>query len=108
MLYTGLGLGVLALSLLPSFALGITYSTYAADSGIARGQGNGRDASGNPTVSYEHGEFQWALQLLFEKTGNQTYFDYIQAGVDQIVDENGHVGANYKCVCVCLRPRWRY
>ncbi|KAI0314177.1 Six-hairpin glycosidase [Amylostereum chailletii] len=94
-------IALLALSSLPQ-VLSITYSTYAADSGIARGQGNGLSA-GAPTVSYEHGEFQWALRLLFERTGNRTYFDYIKAGVDNIVDANGHVGANYVWVALRLR-----
>lgn len=73
----------------------ITYSTYAADSAISRGQGNGLSA-GVPIVSYEHGEFQWALRLLYERTGNQSYFDYIQAGVDRNVADNGTVGGGYK------------
>jgi hypothetical protein len=79
-----------------------TYSVWAADSAISRGQGNGLDSSGNPVVSYEHGEFQWALRLLFEKTGNKTYFDYIKTGVDNIVFENGTVHGSYTSVPVIL------
>ena len=75
-----------------------TYSVWAADSAISRGQGNGLDSSGNPIVSYEHGEFQWALRLLFEKTGNETYFDYIKTGVDNIVFDNGTVHGSYTLV----------
>lgn len=37
-----------------------SYAVWAADSGIARGQGNGL-AAGVPIVSYEHGEFQVRL-----------------------------------------------
>ncbi|KAJ7040701.1 Six-hairpin glycosidase [Mycena alexandri] len=73
-----------------------SYAVWAADSAIVRGQGNGLDSAGlNPVVSYEHGEFQWALRLLYELTGNQTYFNYIQAGVDNIVFPNGTVHGSY-------------
>ncbi|KAJ6611182.1 glycoside hydrolase family 105 protein [Mycena sp. CBHHK59/15] len=72
-----------------------SYAVWAADSAIARGQGNGLDSSGNSIVSYEHGEFQWGLRLLYELTGNKTYFDYMQAGVDNIVFPNGTVHGSY-------------
>jgi unsaturated rhamnogalacturonyl hydrolase len=35
-----------------------SYAVWAADSAIARGQGNGLDSAGKAIVSYEHGEFQ--------------------------------------------------
>lgn len=73
-----------------------SYAIWAADSAITRGQGNGRDANGNPLVSYEHGELQWALRLLYERTGNQTYYDYIKTGVDNVVNSNGSVGGGYR------------
>ncbi|KAJ7319039.1 Six-hairpin glycosidase [Mycena albidolilacea] len=75
-----------------------SYAVWAADSGIARGQGNGLLANGSATVSYEHGEFQWGLRLLYELTGNKTYFDYIQAGVDNIVFPNGTIHGDYEWV----------
>lgn len=75
-----------------------SYALWAADSAIARGQGNGLDSSGKPLVSYEHGELQGALRLLFERTGNETYYDYIKAGVDHIIDSNGKVGGGYRYV----------
>ncbi len=73
-----------------------SYAVWAADSAIKRGQGNGLDSSGKASVSYEHGELQWGLRLLFEKTGNQTYYDYIQRGAENIVFPNGTVHGNYK------------
>ncbi|TFK90641.1 glycoside hydrolase family 105 protein [Polyporus arcularius HHB13444] len=76
-------------------ALPASYAIWAADSAISRGQGNGLNASGAPLVSYEHGELQWALRLLYEKTGNKTYFDYIQQGVDRVVTSNGTVIGGY-------------
>lgn len=82
----------------PAFARPQSYAVWAADSAIARGQGNGLDSSGKPIVSYEHGELQWGLRQLFERTGNQTYFDYIQRGVDNIVFNNGTVHGSYTCV----------
>jgi unsaturated rhamnogalacturonyl hydrolase len=73
-----------------------SYAVWAADSAIARGQGNGLDSNGNPIVSYEHGEFQWGLRQLYERTGNKTYFNYIQLGIDNIVFPNGTVHGQYK------------
>lgn len=74
-----------------------SYAVWAADSGIARGQGNGL-VNGTPTVSYEHGEFQWALRLLYEATGNRSYFEYIKAGADTILSANGKTIGGYKRV----------
>lgn len=73
-----------------------SYAIWAADSGIARGQGNGLDPNGNAIVAYEHGEFQWSLRQLYELTGNRSYFDYIQRGVDNIVFNNGTVHGGYR------------
>lgn len=84
----------LAISSLP-LALGTTYSTYAANSAIARGQGNGLRSNGTPTASYEHGEFQSGLKLLYERTGNRSYYEYIVEAVDRLVSENGTVGGDY-------------
>lgn len=74
----------------------LSYAIWAANSAIARGQGNGLDSSGKPLVSYEHGELQWALRLLFERTKNQTYYDYIKKGVDNVVSDDGSVGGGYR------------
>ncbi|TFK70223.1 glycoside hydrolase family 105 protein [Pluteus cervinus] len=81
-----------------------SYAIWAADSAIARRQGNGLDANGNAIVSYEHGEFQLGLRQLFERTGNQTYFDYIRAGVDNIVYNNGTVHGAYSVSEYVLDP----
>ncbi|KAF7377615.1 Cell wall glycosyl hydrolase [Mycena sanguinolenta] len=92
------------LALLPiSEARPASYAVWAADSGIARGQGNGL-ANGLPTVSYEHGEFQWGLRLLYELTGNKTYFNYIQAGVDNIVFPNGTIHGDYNFTAFSQDP----
>ncbi|KAG5652545.1 hypothetical protein H0H81_004606 [Sphagnurus paluster] len=72
-----------------------SYAVWAADSAIARSQGNGLDANGKALVSYEHGEFQWGLRQLFELTGNRTYYDYVVKGVDNIVFDNGTVHGSY-------------
>jgi len=87
-----------------AFARPQSYAVWAADSAIARGQGNGLDASGRAIVSYEHGELQWGLRQLFERTGNQTYFDYIQRGVDNIVFDNGTVHGRYTVTDFVLDP----
>lgn len=72
-----------------------SYAIWAANSAIARGQGNGLDSNGKPTVSYEHGELQWGLRLLYETTGNKSYFNYIVQGASQIVDSKGNIGGGY-------------
>ncbi|KAJ7319046.1 Six-hairpin glycosidase [Mycena albidolilacea] len=87
---------LLSLAILPAIeARPQSYAVWAADSAIARGQGNGLGSNGAPVNSYEHGEFQWGLRLLYEQTGNKTYFNYIQAGVDKIVSSNGTIGGGY-------------
>ena len=86
---------LLTATLVP-FVRATTYSTYAASSIMSRGQGNGLSATGSPVVSYEHGEFQWALRLLYEKTGNASYYQYIKAGVDRVIGSDGSVGGGYK------------
>lgn len=78
-----------------------SYAVWAADSAISRAQGNGLDATGSPLVSYEHGEFQWGLIQLYEKTNNRTYFNYIQEGIDNIVYDNGTVHGSYAYVYLC-------
>ncbi|KAH0579015.1 hypothetical protein H2248_003183 [Termitomyces sp. 'cryptogamus'] len=79
-------------------------AVWAADSAIARGQGNGLTSSGTPTVSYEHGELQTGLRRLYDLTGNQTYFNYIVEGVGKIVDNNGNVGGDYSFDAFSLDP----
>lgn len=66
----------------------------AADSAISRAQGNGI-VSGAAAANYEHGEFQWALRLLYERTGNTTYYDYIKTAVDKVISSTGTVIAGY-------------
>jgi len=82
-----------------------SYAVWAADSAISRNQGNGLDSGGNAVVSYEHGEFQWGLRQLFDKTGNMTYFNYIKEGIDNIVFPNGTVHGSYRCV---TQSRWHF
>ncbi|KAK0444242.1 glycoside hydrolase family 105 protein [Desarmillaria tabescens] len=72
-----------------------SYAVWAADSALARGQGNGLDSDGETKVSYEHGELQWGLRLLYETTGNESYFDYIVEGASQIVDSEGNIDGDY-------------
>ncbi|KAF5317947.1 hypothetical protein D9619_012056 [Psilocybe cf. subviscida] len=94
----------LSLSVKATLARPKSYAVWAADSAMARGQGNGLDAKGNAIVSYEHGEFQWGLRLLFEKTGNQTYLNYIQKGIDNVVFPNGTVHGSYTLTDYVLDP----
>jgi rhamnogalacturonyl hydrolase YesR len=91
----------LLLPALSALARPSSYAQWAADSGIARGQGNGL-TSGSPKVNYEHGEFWFALQRLYERSGNATYYNYIKSGVDQVVSSAGVVGGGYKYVAHSL------
>ncbi|KNZ75876.1 Unsaturated rhamnogalacturonyl hydrolase yteR [Termitomyces sp. J132] len=68
------------------------------------GQGMGLGDYSEPTVSYEHGEFQTVLKRLYDLTGNQTYFDYIVQGIDHIIDDDGNVGADYSFDAFSLDP----
>ncbi|KAF7377614.1 Cell wall glycosyl hydrolase [Mycena sanguinolenta] len=107
------------LSLLPILALipiaearPESYAVWAADSAIARGQGNGL-SNGVPLDSYDDGEFQWALRLLYERTGNTTYFNWIETGADNIVSPNGTIGGGYNFTAFIqdylrLGPTWIY
>ncbi|KAF8201188.1 glycoside hydrolase family 105 protein [Mycena galopus ATCC 62051] len=95
-------LSLLALVLV-SDARPASYAVWAADSAIARAQGNGLQ-NGVPLVNYPDGEFQWALRLLYEITGNKTYFNYIQAGVDNIVFPNGTVHGDYNFTAFSQDP----
>ncbi|VDC06931.1 unnamed protein product [Peniophora sp. CBMAI 1063] len=79
------------------------WSTYAANSAISRGQGNGLK-DGVPLVDYPDGVFQWALRLLYERDGNASYFDYIVEGVDNVVFANGSVGGGYNVTDYTLDP----
>ncbi|KAF8652898.1 hypothetical protein AX16_004086 [Volvariella volvacea WC 439] len=81
-----------------------SYAVWAADSAIARKQGNGLNSSGKGDVSYEHGELQWGLRLLYEKTGNRTYYDYILAAANNIVRDNGTIHDNYALADYSLDP----
>ncbi|KAG7095198.1 hypothetical protein E1B28_005974 [Marasmius oreades] len=81
-----------------------SYAVWAADSAIARKQGNGLTAQGAAIISYEHGELQWGLRLLFERTGNRTYFDYIQSGVDNVVTADGTPHGSYTLTDYVLDP----
>ncbi|KZW02459.1 glycosyl hydrolase [Exidia glandulosa HHB12029] len=71
------------------------FSTWMADSVIARGQGHGLSTSGTPQVSYEHGTFHSALRQLVNVTGNATYAQWIQSGIDNVLNSDGTVGATY-------------
>lgn len=82
-----------------------SYAVWAANSAIKRGQGNGLDSTGGASVSYEHGELQWGLRLLYEKTGNRTYYDYILAGANRIVSDAGVIQGGYRFIIPCPYTR---
>ncbi|GLB41009.1 putative glycosyl hydrolase family 88 [Lyophyllum shimeji] len=81
-----------------------SYAVWAADSATKRGQGNGLSSSGQPSVSYEHGELQWGLRQLYERTGNKTYYNYIVSGANNIVYDNGTVHGGYTISDYSLDP----
>ncbi|KAF9465919.1 glycoside hydrolase family 105 protein [Collybia nuda] len=81
-----------------------SYAVWAADSAIKRGQGNGLSSAGTPSASYEHGELQWGLRQLYERTGNKTYYDYIVTGASRIVTDAGVVQGGYKLADYSLDP----
>ncbi|KAJ3788714.1 glycoside hydrolase family 105 protein [Lentinula aff. detonsa] len=80
-----------------------SYAAWAANSAIARGQGNGL-SNGVPLVAYDDGEFQWALRLLYERDGNESYLDYVTTGANNIVFDNGTVHGSYDVTDYVLDP----
>ncbi|KAF9269864.1 glycoside hydrolase family 105 protein [Marasmius fiardii PR-910] len=72
-----------------------SYAQWAADSAIARGQSTGLDSSGEPKVIYEDGEFQLGLRRLFEKTGDEKYYDHLLNASNTIVASNGSLPSSY-------------
>jgi len=56
---------------------------------IARHTLLGITADGAPFTTYEHGVFERALEMVFNNTGNTTYFDYLKTGVDNLISDNG-------------------
>ncbi|KII85967.1 glycoside hydrolase family 105 protein [Plicaturopsis crispa FD-325 SS-3] len=103
---TLLTLTLLSLCTSPAFAGAPngSYAIWAADSAISRGQGNGLSSAGVPSVSYEHGELWWGLQQLYARGGNATYHEYIEAGVANIVFDNGTVHGGYNASAFALDP----
>ena len=73
-----------------------SYAAWAANSAIARGQGNGLGTNGLPVAAYDHGEFQVGLELLYAKTGDETYYNYIKTAVDNVLNADGTIKAKYK------------
>lgn len=67
------------------------YSTWMADSVITRKTPLGKDTSGNILVTYEHGVFERALEMVYNKTGNVTYYNYLKAGVDNVLGSTGTI-----------------
>ena len=64
-------------------------SEQVASSAMVRGQAN------SATISYEYGTFQRALYALYTKTGNATYYNYIQSATDKIVSSSGAISGGY-------------
>lgn len=77
-------------SLLAAVALAAQpYSTWFADSVIDRGVLLGLDGNGAPFITYEHGVFERALEMVYNSTGNSSYLDYMTRGVDNVIADNG-------------------
>jgi hypothetical protein len=54
------------------------YSTWMADSVIARKTVLGKDSNGTALMSYEHAVVGRALEMVYNKASHTTYRDYIQ------------------------------
>jgi len=94
-IFAALALALVSLPSLSVAAVPDSYAVWAADSAIARKQGNGyRD--GSPYVSYEHGELWYAFEQLYKITGDKKYFNYILAGANVLVDSAGKIISQYK------------
>lgn len=40
-------------------------------------------------MTYDHAVLERALQMVYNRTGNATYFNYLKMGVDNIVNSAG-------------------
>jgi unsaturated rhamnogalacturonyl hydrolase len=49
-----------------------------------------------PKWNYTHGLVLTAIERVWKQTGDARYFDYIKAYADEMIDENGNIGHNYK------------
>ncbi|KAJ8082576.1 hypothetical protein PM082_008431 [Marasmius tenuissimus] len=99
-----------ALLITPFLGLPVTlarpasYAQWAADSVIARGQSTGLDGNGTPKIIYDDGEFQIGLRRLFEKTGDQKYYNHILKAANTVVSSNGSFPASWKLSDYQLDP----
>lgn len=85
---TAIILGASALPL--SFVAGAKpYSQWMADSVIARKTPLGKNAAGSVLMTYDHGVFERALEMVYNVTGNATYLSYLKTGVDNIMNSAG-------------------
>jgi rhamnogalacturonyl hydrolase YesR len=65
------------------------YSVRMADSLIARNTTLGLDDSGDPKTTYEDGVIERALEMVYNATGDSTYYAYQKSGVDNIINSSG-------------------
>ncbi|KAG0123944.1 putative cell wall glycosyl hydrolase YteR [Tuber indicum] len=77
---------VLALSLTAQCA---KYSQLLANSVIARNTPLGKTGTGAVLTSYEHGVMERALQMVYNATGDDTYYTHHKTGVDNIISATG-------------------
>ncbi len=54
------------------------------------------DFETRPKWNYTHGLVLMATRKVWEKTGDQKYFDYIQTYYDAMIDQDGNIMHNYK------------
>lgn len=69
----------------------VPLSQQMADSVIARHTPLGLSATGAPLTTYEHGVFETALRLVFNKTGDTKYYDYLKWGLDNLINPSGRL-----------------
>jgi len=82
-------LKILLLTFITSVVNAVPLSEQMAASVIARHTLLGLNAEGAPLTTYEHGVFERALEMIFNKTENSTYYEYLKTGVDNLISNNG-------------------
>jgi unsaturated rhamnogalacturonyl hydrolase len=54
------------------------------------------DFEKRPKWNYTHGLVLMATKKIWEQTGRQSYFNYIKSYYDEMIDEQGNIGHNFK------------
>ncbi|RPA89113.1 glycoside hydrolase family 105 protein [Choiromyces venosus 120613-1] len=67
----------------------VEYSQLLTSSVIARNTPLDKDSTGAILKAYEHGVMERALAMVYNKTGNATYYNYLKSDIDNLISPSG-------------------